>query len=286
MPLLRPDDHRSNELLAEAGRIAVQLRLAIAWTSGIRGEKAKQARDTGAGAWKKAAPLPDPEFAAALFVGRCRTRNPVVVASRSGLVLVESDGEEDELLARHGIPPLPVTVSVRSRRGVHRYFRPPEGGAPLKIQVGLEAVTVSEDGYLVTAPALHASGHVYAFNGNATMAALPAVTYARLVELGRQARENVKLGLEAGETIPEGLRADTLFHVALILAREGLEEQEVLPSILALNRRCDPPLEEEEVRSQVRGATKWARKRPDPAADLRRRAAELLAGLAEARGRP
>ena len=60
-----------------------------------------------------------------MFVERCRTRNPVVVASRSGLVLLEVDGPL-ELLERFGIE-LPETVCVRSARGWHFWFTPPPG---------------------------------------------------------------------------------------------------------------------------------------------------------------
>jgi hypothetical protein len=158
---VREDDHRSDEELAEHGRCAARLGLAVGWTSGIRDEKAKRAADAGSGAWKNAKELPDEEYAAGLFVERCRTRNPVVVASRSGLVLVEVDGAL-ELLERFGIV-LPETICVRSRRGWHFWFRPPEGRGPVKVQVSVDGVDVSSDGYLVMPPALHPSGHVYAY---------------------------------------------------------------------------------------------------------------------------
>ena len=100
---IRADDHRSDGLLAESGRTAARLGFAVAWTSGIRNEKAKRASDSGSGAWKGATPLGDPEFAAGLFAVRCRTRNPVCVASRSGLLLIDVDGV-DSLLDGLGLP--------------------------------------------------------------------------------------------------------------------------------------------------------------------------------------
>jgi hypothetical protein len=91
-----------------------------------------------------------------------------VVASRSGLVLVESDdGPLDELAAGHGIE-LPETVRVRSARGEHAYYRPPDGyDGPLKIQLSPDGVVASEDGYFVAAGALHPTGIVYRYlDGN------------------------------------------------------------------------------------------------------------------------
>jgi Bifunctional DNA primase/polymerase, N-terminal len=161
---VRTDDHRSDEMLAEAGRTAARHGFAIAWTDGIVGAAAKRCSRTGAAAWKNANVLEDEELAAGLFVERCRLYNPAVVASRSNLVLFEVDGPL-ELLERLGIA-LPATVTVRSARGWHFYFRPEPGGSPLKVQVDAEGVLVSEDGYLVCPPALHPTGHEYGFSGN------------------------------------------------------------------------------------------------------------------------
>jgi hypothetical protein len=158
---VREDDRRSDEMLAEHGRYAARLGLAVGFTSGIVGAAAKAARGTGSGAWNKAKVLPDEEFAAGLFVERCRTRNPIVVASCSKLVLLEVDGPL-ELLERFGIA-LPVTVCVKSARGWHFWFKPSPGKAPMKVQVSTDGVDVSSDGYLVMPPALHPDGPVYAY---------------------------------------------------------------------------------------------------------------------------
>jgi hypothetical protein len=211
---IRADDTRSDELLAAAGRRAYELELAIGWTAGLIGEKAKAASDRGTFAWKRAARLPEAGFAAGLYVERCRTRNPIVTASGSGLVLLEVDGEPD-LLEQFGID-LPETVQVASRRGLHFYLHPSEGRSPLKVQVSGEGVVVSGDGYLIGAGALHTSGHVYAYVGDPDVgiAELAAETYERLLVLGGEAQEHVRRTLEAGEALVEGLRRDTLFDRA------------------------------------------------------------------------
>jgi Bifunctional DNA primase/polymerase, N-terminal len=206
---IRADDTRSDEFLADTGRRAHELDLASGWTSGLIGEKAKRASDRGTFAWKKARRLPGADFAAGLYVEQCRTRNPVVTASGSGLVLLEVDGEP-ELLDRFGLV-LPETVKVASRRGQHHYFRPPEGRPPLKVQVSADGVVVSSDGYLIGAGALHESGHVYRYvsDPDVGIATLAAETYERILELGGEVRENVRRTLEAGQPLVEGLRRDT-----------------------------------------------------------------------------
>jgi hypothetical protein len=159
--VVREDDHRIDEMLAEHVRYAARFGLAVGWTSGVVGAAAKAARGTGSAAWNKAKVLADEGFAAGLFVERCRTRNPIVVASCSNLVLLEIDGPL-ELLGRFGIV-LPATVCVRSARGWHFWFRPPPGKAPMKAQVSVDGVDISSDGYLVMPPALHPDGPVYAY---------------------------------------------------------------------------------------------------------------------------
>jgi hypothetical protein len=273
---VRDDDRRSDELLAEHGRIAARLGLAVAWTSGIRGELAKTARDNGPAGWKAATVLVDPEYAAGLFQ-RCRTRNPLCAARASNLVLLELDAG-DKLLDELGIE-LPRTVRARSRRGRHRYYRPAEGCPPAKVQISADGVTFSSDGYLVLPPALHPQpGVMYAFEDASEIAVLPAETYERLRVLGEETRTGVARLFELGGTIAEGQRRETIFHIALDLAHDGLGEAEIMPSALAVAGRCDPPLDEGQVRAQVRGAVKRARIKPrDPElVDLAREADKLL----------
>ena len=270
-------DPRLDELLEEHGRIASRLGLALAWTDGLVGEKAKACSRTGAAAWKRAQPLSsDPEAAAAFFKRRARARNPAVVASRSGLVLVENDGGE-ELLDRFGIS-LPPTVAVRSFRGVHRYYRPPEGREPLKVQIAEDGITTSSDGYLVGAAAVHPTGHVYDYvNGVEEIAVLPREMYDRLVELGNESREQAARSFETGEPIPTGHRNDTIFSLALDLVRAGKRHAEILERLLQVNReQCQPPLGEDLVRKQLEGARTWARSHPTEQEELREKARRLL----------
>jgi Bifunctional DNA primase/polymerase, N-terminal len=168
------DDPRSDELLEECGRVAWRLGLALAWSDGLEGESAKSCSRVGLAAWKSAARLPvDEDAAVAFFRTRARRRNPLVVASRSDLVLLEFDGDLTELSAKYGLWDLPGTVQVQSRRGQHLYYRPPAGRPPMKVQVDRTGVIVSEDGYVVGAGALHPSGLVYGYVSDGPIAGMP-----------------------------------------------------------------------------------------------------------------
>lgn len=277
IPQGEADGARSLEFLQACGRRAQRLGLALAWSDGLEGEQAKTCSRSP---WKRARLLSsDPEAAAGYFAERARRRNPAVVASRSGLVLVEADGDLDELLRLHGLPPLPATVRVRSRRGWHAYYRPPPGREPAKIQLAAEAVTWSSDGYLIGAGALHASGHVYVYENEWTeLAELPAELYDVLAARGEQTRERVFATAEQGAPIPEGGRNDALFHRALQLVRERRSSEQILVELRRLNlEQCRPPLDDKLVLKALRGALRWAPGHPTEQELLNRKAGELLA---------
>lgn len=274
-------DPRSEELLEETARHAHRLKLGLSWTDGLVGEAAKRCSRTGCAAWKAAARLPeDDEAAVAYFKTRARVRNPVVVASASNLVLVECDGP-DALLDKYGIR-LPETVTVASKRGRHRYLRPPPGRKPLKVQISEDGVAVSTDGYLVGAGAVHSSGHhVYRYDGGTDeVAELPVETYNLIVRLGEQTREHEHRAFVVGDgVIPVGRRRDTIFHRALERIRQGVDLADILEELQQVNATQCPPghsLDPAQVAEQVHGAVKWARTHPTDQEILRAEARRIL----------
>jgi hypothetical protein len=132
---------------------------------------------------------------------------------------------------------LPATVGVRSRRGAHRYFRPPPGRAPLKVQLDPSGVVVSEDGYYVFAGGIHPTGHVYSLEDDAEQ------VYDLLVELGGRTRAETRRRFDDGGPIPEGHRDVAIFWKAVEILREGASLHDALARLLALNESlCRPPL--------------------------------------------
>jgi hypothetical protein len=272
------NDPRPDELLEECGKIAHRLGLALAWTDSLTGAGAKACSRSGSAAWKNARQLAGTEDeAAAFFVTRARRRNPAVVLGASGLVGVECD-DVDELPVA-----LPETVTIRSRRGLHRYYRPPAGRKPMKVQIDRSGVVVSDDGYLIGAGALHESGHVYAYEGAAAIAELSAKTCDALAGLAGEARVETRRRFNAGEPIPEGQRDVGIFWLAVDLLRNGHCVAEALERVLeAARTQCMPPLDERLARKQFNGAAKWVAEHPTEAeranAKARRRLEERRDG--------
>ncbi|CEF49371.1 unnamed protein product [uncultured bacterium] len=96
----------------------------------------------------------------------------------SGLVVLDIDGEEGEaslrtLVAERGA--LPNTLSVRTGKGRHLYFRreadDPEVPSRAGIRPGLDVR--SEGGHVVAPPSVHATGRTYEWGENKTLARPP-----------------------------------------------------------------------------------------------------------------
>jgi DNA-binding MarR family transcriptional regulator len=244
----------AEEELERLGRFYGEQRFAIAWTASNNGDD--DAKRVTTKDWQHTKPLEDADFAAGLFKERGKTRNPAIVLRPSGLVAIECDGAED--LARVEELDLPPTLTARSsapdRR--HLYFRPP---APLEtlpfVAFRFEAGELTADAgrYFVAPPALHPSGAVYSFlpelgPGEVAIAEMPAALYLDLCKRARQAADKAAPA-ELGERIPQGRRRNAMLRVAGKLKRAGLTTDEILPALRELNKRCDPPLDEEELRS-------------------------------------
>jgi hypothetical protein len=291
------DDLRPHELLEEAARAAWRLRLALAWSDGLTGEKAKACTRSGRAAWKHAEPLNVNEGAAVgYFITAARKRNPAVVASRSGLLLVEADLDVDDSAypsldeVKAGVGALmrrlklrfPSTVIVRSRRGLHFYLKPPAGAAAAKVQLAEDgdSVTWVTDGYVIGVPGLYGlAGVTYEYVRGGEIATLPAEIYERLVELGGESRAESRRAFKAGEPIPTGERRETVFGLALERARDDVPRGLIVEELLEMNaHQCRPPLSARQVEQQIDGAITWARRHPTEAERTRAEARRILNG--------
>jgi putative DNA primase/helicase len=158
------------------------------------------------------------------------------------------DGAEAlaSLEAKHGKLPETRTADTGGG-GVHYLFKYPD--FPVKNSTGGLGPGLDikgESGSIVVAPSLHMSGNRYRWRNDAPVADAPE-WFLRLLRAEHKSRANGSAGI--GEVIPEGHRNDTLMSLAGTMRRRGMGAEEIEAALLVTNnKRCDPPLAEDEVR--------------------------------------
>ena len=182
----------------------------------------------------------------------------IVTGALSGLVVLDQDGAEAEeslqgkLLAR--------SPCAKTGKGLHRYFRHPDGEIRNSVRFLPGLDLRADGGYVVAPPSLHASGCRYVWHGTLnpnTVELAPCPGW--LVELARKGSEGqTRAPLVEGQ-IPEGRRNDYLFRNGCAMRRRGTGEEAILAALREENAsRCNPPLSDDEVRRIAQSATSYA----------------------------
>jgi putative DNA primase/helicase len=112
-----------------------------------------------------------------------------------------------------------------------------------------------EGGAIVVAPWLHACGKRYRWRSGVAGADAPE-WLLRLLREAQRLRANGSSAI--GGAIPEGRRNDTLTSLAGTMRRRGMGFDEIEAALLVTNnKRCDPPLAEDEVRKIARSVCRY-----------------------------
>jgi hypothetical protein len=131
--------------------------------------------------------------------------------------------------------------------GVHYLFKYPN--FPVKNSTGVLGPGLDikgEGGAIVVAPSLHMSGKRYRWRNDAPIVDAPE-WFLRLLRAEHKSRANWSAAI--GGSILEGQRNDTLMSLAGTMRRRGMGAEEIEAALLVTNnKRCNPPLAEDEVR--------------------------------------
>jgi putative DNA primase/helicase len=192
----------------------------------------------------------------------------VASGKEAGFFLLDIDprngGDETLTALNHKHGRLPETRTAETGGGgVHLLFKYPD--FPMKNSTGDLGPGLdikSDGGSIVVAPSLHPSGKRYRWCNCAPIADAPEWFLQLLRDT---ALKSYAIGHgQIGETIPEGRRNITLTSLAGTMRRRGLIAAEIEPSLLVVNeRRCDPPLPEDEVREVAVGVCRYEPSRKD-----------------------
>ena len=192
----------------------------------------------------------------------------IVGGPESGLAILDIDprhfGDESLQALEYEHGTLPVTATVSSGGGgLHFYFRYPKTkiGNRANVYPGIDFK--ADNGYVVAPPSNHASGNCYAWSGEiGEVAVMPDWLVNILTE---KPPASASGSMNFGD-IPEGGRNNTLFKMACLLRRIGMESDTILSVLLSHNQaKCNPPLGEEEVAGIAESACRYE---PEPESAL------------------
>src|SRR6185312_1141705 len=183
-------------------------------------------------------------------------RNVGVSVGAAGLFVVDVDprngGDETfrDLVGVHGRDWLDTISVLTPSGGSHYYYRVARGSS-LRGGNGLLGVGIdvkSSGGYVVAPPSRTGDG-VYAWEGyigpdSGVFAPVPDWILKQLAApLGGSQRPSSPLP----DYISNGSRNSTLTSMAGGMRRKGMTAEEMVPSLLEVNRRCEEPLSADEV---------------------------------------
>jgi len=185
---------------------------------------------------------------------------------RSGILVVDHDADADAgtletWQMEHGLL-LPGPVCLTGGGGTQFYLSWPTGA---EIRNSVKAIAPDIDirgigGFAVAPPSLHRSGRRYAWHDDlAVLPPAPAWLLAKIAAAARGGRTVTTGGSgDDGAPIPEGRRNDALAAIAGRMRWAGLTPEEILPLLQQRNaKRCQPPLDEDEVAAIARGMVRY-----------------------------
>jgi hypothetical protein len=155
---------------------------------------------------------------------------------------------------------LPITLFLRTGRGIHIWFSVPEGtNVPGNVPGVIETIKHG-NAYVVGPGSVHVSGRVYNYLTDPCTAIAPAPSW--LLALFAEHAHTGPAPPLPDEVHQGEARPNFIFSYArtLFQARGGLGDVEVLEACRAVNRhRCKPPLSDAELEKHVKGAGKYER---------------------------
>lgn len=166
----------------------------------------------------------------------------VITGQKSGLYVVDVD--DPDALAASGLD-VSAGIRVPTNRpgGAHYYYAGPEDGKPIRNSAA-DGLDFRGDG-----------GWVMCWNGPPTEPLVPIPP--AVAEFFRHRGRREANAVEDGEPIPEGRREALLTSMAGAMRRRGATAEEILYALVAMNRRCAPPLGQDDLERIARSVGRY-----------------------------
>jgi putative DNA primase/helicase len=200
--------------------------------------------------------------------------NAAIATEPSGLVVIDLDvkgsglGRWADLAQQLGIEE-PLMARTGSG-GRHLFYKAPaEPISSRAAALGSGIDVRARGGYVVAPPSLHRSGQRYTWLSDLREPdPLPVALRELLLRRGPPLPAP---SAPPEGTIPEGQRNATLFRRAGSMRWAGMEEEAILAALHVENKRCRPPLGEDELRQLARGVMRYPVGSGDQSIDRRGR---------------
>jgi hypothetical protein len=191
--------------------------------------------------------------------------NAGAVANLSGFWFLDCDvADLPQAIERETGQAFPQTLSVRSSKGLHFYFRHTVASQALRrnLQLKNELGTVLCDvkihnGYVVAPGSIHPSGKRYEIVHEGEIMPAPDWLVTWIKEQHQHAECDEQQHSTSEAKIKAGGRDNFLFKQACRLRDTGLPRPDALTALLSINQtRCEPPLSEFIVGQKIESAFK------------------------------
>jgi hypothetical protein len=195
----------------------------------------------------------------------------VATGPGSRVFVLDVDGEAGRaslaaLEAEHGLLPSTLTSKTgRADGGEHRWFKYPAAceirGSAGKLAEGLDIRATG--GYVIVPPSIHETGRAYQW-ADSKQPTADAPSWLLDLASGEARKDRNPLAARI-DILVKGERNDGLTRYAGWLRRKGAELPELEEKLFAANaRRCQPPMEETEVRRIAASNARYQAGGPDP----------------------
>ena len=181
-----------------------------------------------------------------------------------GLLVVDLDEKENGISGRDTLHnwerengELPETVrSITGKGGAHIFFRI-DHEEKNKVNL-LDGVDIrSDNGYIVAPPSIHPNGRRYEWEYDPEEYEIADAdeNVLKLLAVGKKPEAD---SFTVPDKIPDGKRNVTIHKTACMLQAKGMADGAILAACMAENEaKCNPPLDEDEVRKIVESALKY-----------------------------
>ncbi len=176
------------------------------------------------------------------------------LATGNGLVVLDVDpdhGGDDSIKELLGDNPAWMTPTVRTGSGgYHFYFKTTQSVRNTTTFRSLKGIDVRGDGgYVVAPPSNHLKGSYVWLDTRGLDVEMLAWPFPE---------EEKPPAPPVDDAIPNGERNSTLASLAGSMRRRGMSEEEILAALLVVNeRRCNPPLSDNEVNAIAKSVSRY-----------------------------